>query len=686
MAVNEWKQKAKELVSKMTIAERMEQLRYDAPAIERLGVPAYNWWNECLHGVARQGRATVFPQAIAMAASFDSELLGEIGVVISEEARAKYNQFRQFGYTEIYQGLTFWSPNINIFRDPRWGRGHETYGEDPYLTGRMASAFINGLQGSGKYRKCDATIKHFAVHSGPEKDRHGFNAEVCKKDLYETYLSAFRYCIEHAHPAAVMGAYNRVNGEACCGSKTLLKDILCDELGFDGYVVSDCGAICDIHDGHHITENDIESAALAVNSGCHLNCGKAYRWLKDAYEQGLVSEETVTEACEKLFETRFRLGMFADDCEYDGIGFGCVESAEHRALSRKMADESIVLLKNDGILPLKNVKKIAVIGPNADSKAVLLANYNGTPSVYYTLLRGIQENTDAEVVYAYGCHLFNDPDGGWCEQPGNEAVAAAKYADVVIMCMGLDSTLEGEEGDAYNADMSGDRADLLLPAVQRRLTEKIVALGKPVVFVNVSGSCIDLSYENENCSALVQCFYPGAEGGNALADVLFGKVSPSGKLPVTFYASSGDLPDFKDYSMKNRTYRYFTGKPLFPFGYGLSYSSFAYSDIRIENGKVLADVENTGGVDADEVVQLYADSAGHENQPLFRLIGFERISLKKGEKKTVGFTLTAEMLSLYDMNGKRKVFDGDYTVWVGGCLPSDGTLSAAVTVSDGKIR
>ncbi len=676
---NEWENKARELVSKMTVEERMEQLRYDAPAIERLGVPAYNWWNECLHGVARQGRATVFPQAIAMAASFDDELLNKAAEAISEEARAKYNQFRQFGYTGIYQGLTFWSPNINIFRDPRWGRGHETYGEDPYLTGRMASAFIKGLQGDGKYRKTDATIKHFAVHSGPEKDRHGFNAEVSKKDLYETYLSAFAYCIKNARPAAVMGAYNRINGEACCGSKTLLKDILCGELGFDGYVVSDCGAICDIHDGHHITESDIESAALAVNSGCHLNCGKAYRWLKDAYRQGLVDEDTVTEACVKLFTTRMRLGMFADDCEYDAVPFDRVECPEHRALSRKMSAESMVLLKNDGLLPLKNVGKIAVIGPNADSRNILLANYNGTPSVYYTLLRGIQEGTDAEVVYAQGCHLFNDPDGGWQEQPMNEAIAAAKYADVVIMCMGLDATLEGEEGDAYNGDMSGDRADLKLPSVQRKLTEKIVSLGKPVVFVNVTGSCIDLRYEVENCGAVIQCFYPGAEGGKALADILFGRVSPSGKLPVTFYADAADLPDFSDYSMKNRTYRYFTGDVLFPFGYGLSYTRFSYSDIRTENGFVLADIENVGDCDADEVAQFYADSAGYDDQPVFRLCGFERIHLRRGEKKTVRFAVSDEdTFSLYGDDGKRGFFAGEYTLYIGGGLPSAGTLSVKI--------
>ena len=421
-----FKERAKELVSKMTLAEKMSQMRYDAPAIERLGIPAYNWWNECLHGVARSGVATVFPQAIAMAASFDTELIHEVATSISDEARAKYNEYKKFGSTLIYQGLTFWSPNINIFRDPRWGRGHETYGEDPYLTGEMAVSFIKGLQGDGKYRKVDATIKHYAVHSGPEGKRHSFDARVSEEDLYETYLWAFKYCIDNAKPSAVMGAYNRINGEPACASKTYLKKVLFDEFGFDGYVVSDCGAICDINDNHKVTSNYAESAALAVNNGCHLNCGDAYKWLKTAAASNLISEETITEAVERLFEARFRLGMFDDDCEYDNIPYEAVECEKHREINRRMAAESMVLLKNDGILPLDSNKTIAVIGPNADDKSVLLGNYNGTPSRYATLLKGIQDSAEAKVIYARGCDIFRDTNNSWEDNPTREAIIAAQ--------------------------------------------------------------------------------------------------------------------------------------------------------------------------------------------------------------------------------------------------------------------
>ncbi len=678
--MSDFKKQAKELVAKMTVEERMEQLRYDAPAIERLGIPEYNWWNEALHGVARQGRATVFPQAIGMAASFDDELLFKVGNAISDEARGKYNQFRKYCSPEIYQGLTFWSPNINIFRDPRWGRGHETYGEDPYLTGRMGSAFIRGVQGEGRYRKADATVKHYAAHSGPEKGRHSFNAEVGLKDLYETYLEAFRYCIENAKPSALMGAYNRLNGEACCGSEKLLKDILCDEFGFDGYVVSDCGAINDINEGHCLTDSPAQSAALALNSGCHLNCGNAYRKLTEAYDLGLVSDEVITEACEKLFEARFRLGMFASDCEYDAIPPEVVESAENTALNRKMALESMVLLKNNGILPLKGVKKIAVIGPNADSREALLGNYNGTPSVYSTLLRGIQDGTDADVIYAQGCDLFRNIDGGWCEQPGNEAVVAAHLADVTILCMGLDDTLEGEEGDAYNGGMNGDKCDLELPEVQRRLIDRVLEVGKPVIFVNVSGSCVNLSREKEKCDAVIQCFYPGAEGGNALADILTGRVSPSGRLPVTFYRSVDDLPPFTEYSMKNRTYRYFRGEPVYPFGYGLSYTEFEYSGIKYDDGKIRITVKNTGDYDADEVVQVYLDSAGYENQPERRLVDFRRIHLDRGEEKEVEFNLPREAFALFNDLGGKDILPGKYRAFIDGCSPRETSLSTVIEI------
>ena len=624
-----FKERAKELVSRMTLAEKISQMRYDAPAIERLGIPAYNWWNECLHGVARSGAATVFPQAIAMAASFDTELIHEVATSISDEARAKYNEYKKFGSTLIYQGLTFWSPNINIFRDPRWGRGHETYGEDPYLTGEMAVSFIKGLQGDGKYRKVDATIKHYAVHSGPEGKRHSFDARVSEEDLYETYLWAFKYCIDNAKPSAVMGAYNRINGEPACASKTYLKKVLFDEFGFDGYVVSDCGAICDINDNHKVTSNYAESAALAVNNGCHLNCGDAYKWLKTAAASNLISEETITEAVERLFEARFRLGMFDDDCEYDNIPYEVVDCEKHREINRRMAAESMVLLKNDGILPLDSNKTIAVIGPNADDKSVLLGNYNGTPSRYATLLKGIQDSAEAKVIYARGCDIFRDTNNSWEENPTREAIIAAQKSDVVILCMGLNPSMEGEEGDAYNGSLSGDKADIELPMSQRRLYEEIKKVGKPIVFVNVSGSCINLSDQNKNCNAVIQCFYPGAEGGNALADVLFGRVNPSGRLPVTFYKSTDDLPPFEDYSMGNRTYRFFKGDVVYPFGYGLSYSTFEYQDDETHDGKMTLTVKNTGNYDGKVVVKVYDSSKTK------RLIGFTKVFIEKSASKQV---------------------------------------------------
>lgn len=620
--------RAKELVSKMTIEEKIGQMRYDAPAIPRLNIPAYNWWNECLHGVARQGCATVFPQAIGMAASFNCSLMEEVATAISDEARAKYNEFKKFGSTELYQGLTYWSPNINIFRDPRWGRGHETYGEDPLLTGKMGSAFIRGLQGNGKYRKLDATIKHYAVHSGPEYERHGFNAVVSEKDLYETYLSAFKYCIDHADPSAVMGAYNRVNGEACCGSKTLLKDILYGEFGFKGYVVSDCGAIRDINAGHKITQNEAESAALAVNNGCQLNCGDAYLSLVDAYEEDLVTEETITECVEKLFEARFRLGMFDDDCEYDNIPFDVVECDKHTELNRQMARESIVLLKNNGILPIdKNkVKTIAVIGPNADDKGVLVANYHGTPSKYSTVLKGIQDGFDGKVIFSQGCHIRHT-DGNWTGYPVREAIIAAKMADVVVLCMGLNPSMEGEEGDSYNGDVAGDKKDLSLTEPQIKLYNEIIALGKPTVFVNISGSAIALCDQDEKCDAVIQLFYGGAQAGNALADVLFGKYSPSGRLPVTFYRSVDDLPPFRDYSMENRTYKFFKGNPLYAFGHGLTYADI--SESWISENEVI--VKNNGGMDTDYSVLKF------KTEPHKELLDFKKIHIKVGEEIKVTF-------------------------------------------------
>lgn len=671
--MDSFEKQARELVSKMTLAERCSQLLHNAPAIERLGVPAYNWWNEALHGVARSGVATVFPQSIAMAASFDDALLFRVAEAISDEARAKYNEYKRFGSTQIYQGLTFWSPNINIFRDPRWGRGHETYGEDPYLTGRMGAAFVRGLQGDprAKYKKLDATLKHYAVHSGPESQRHSFDAVVSKQDLYETYLPAFKYCIEKASPSAVMGAYNRTNGEPCCASPTLIGEILYKQFKFKGYYLSDCGAINDIHANHHVTSTQAESAALAINNGCVLNCGSAYGALMAAYEAGLVSEETITEAAVKLFTARFRLGMFApeDDCEYNKIPYDVVDCKKNRKLNAKMARESIVLLKNNGILPLENKKdlKIAVIGPNAKEVSVLLGNYNGTPYEFTTIFEGIKNQAKGKVYYAMGSRHMRGDMGEWDEHLLRDALLAADRSDVVIMCMGLTPNYEGEEGSFGNG---GDKRDIELPAAQQNLFREVLARGKPVIFVNVSGSAMNLTEQDEKCDAVIQLFYCGSDGGNALADVIFGRVNPSGRLPVTFYRSTEDLPPFEDYSMDNRTYKFFRGKPLYPFGYGLSYTTFKYSNLTVKPKKHGADftidVTNTGSRAGDEVVLLYNHKRNADVRvPIKKLVAFKRVSLKPGETKTV--QLKTEKDAFYHVNedGEWIFTEGEFDVMCG---------------------
>lgn len=625
---------AKELVSKMTVKEKLSQMKYNAPAIERLGIPAYNWWSECLHGAARNGTATVFPQVIGMAASFNKSALKKVGAAISDEVRAKYNANKKQGYTDIYQGLTMCSPNINIFRDPRWGRGHETFGEDPTLTGMLATEFVKGLQGNGKYRKADATLKHYAVHSGPEAERRGLNVNIDRETMNDTYLAAFKYCVENARPSAVMGAYNAVNGEPCTASKTLLIDILRDEYKFDGFVMSDAAGVEYINQYHALTADVTESAAMAVNMGCELCIGDAYENLEDAYGRGLITDERIDEAVTKLFEARFRLGMFANDCEYDNIPYDVIDCEKHKRLNQRLAEESIVLLKNDGILPLDKSKKIAVIGPNADNRAVLIGNYNGTPSSYTTLLSGIQKQ--ARVMYARGCNHMLEPNR-YEERTVIEAVTVAKMCDVVVMCMGITPEYEGEEVDQYSlAQLSGDKATISLPKVQTELYEAIKLTGKPIVFVNVSGSCMALGDQKKNCNAVIQCFYPGATGGDALANILFGKVSPSARLPVTFYESDDDLPPFRDYSMENRTYKYFSGTPVFEFGHGLTYSDI--SENWIDENTV--EITNNGPFNTAYSVLKFETPAPDKNKklnPKKLLRDFAKINLKVGEKKTVKF-------------------------------------------------
>ena len=680
-------QRARELVGKMTLEEKASQLKYDAPAIPRLGVPAYNWWNEGLHGVARAGVATVFPQAIAIGAAFDTDLAEKVGDTIAEEGRAKYNAYVKENDRDIYKGLTFWSPNVNIFRDPRWGRGHETYGEDPYLTGELGKAFVDGIQGDGEYLKAAACAKHFAVHSGPEAVRHKFDAKASKKDMRETYLPAFEKLVKDADVEGVMGAYNRTNGEPCCGSKTLMQDILRGEWGFDGYYVSDCWAVRDFHTNHMVTDTAEESAALALKTGCDVNCGNTYLHMMKAYEQGLVSEEDITLAAERLFTTRFMLGLF-DETEYDKIGYDRIECREHLALADRATAESVVLLKNNGILPLekKKLKAVGVIGPNANSRAALIGNYHGTSSRYITVLEGIQDcmGEDVRVYYSEGCHLFKDrvENLGLRQDRISEAVAVAKNSDVVVLCLGLDETLEGEEGDTGNSYASGDKVDLLLPEVQRELLEAVVAAGKPVILVNMTGSAMDLRYAQEHCAAIVQAWYPGARGGRVVADILTGEISPSGKLPVTFYRDTEELPDFEDYSMKGRTYRYFTGEVLYPFGYGLTYGSAEISGVKLGRQE-LADgsevrlpggsldslevtVSNTGDRDVEEVAQVYIKALDSTDAtPNERLCGFARVSVKTGGQAVVQVPVDRDALTVINDEGEKVSGGSRYAVSVG---------------------
>ena len=832
--------RAADLVARMTADEKVSQLMNAAPAIPRLGIPAYEWWNECLHGVARAGAATVFPQAIGMAASFDKPLMREVASAISDEARAKHHEFVRRGQRGRYQGLTFWSPNVNIFRDPRWGRGQETYGEDPYLTARMGVEFVKGLQGDDpRYLKVVATAKHFAVHSGPEPDRHRFDARPSERDLFETYLPAFRALVQEGRVASVMGAYNRVNGESASASPRLLGDILRRAWGFDGYVVSDCGAIDDIHQGHQLVSTPEAAAALGVRNGCDLECGSVYRSLPAALAQGLIEEKDVDVAVKRLMVARMRLGLFdpPESVPYARIPYSVNQSDEHDRLARRMAQESVVLLKNDGVLPLsRSLESIAVVGPNADEVMTLLGNYYGTPARPVTVLAGIRNaaGPGTKVLYARGADLVEgrpdpravpaiepaflragagdapaglrgeyfrgrdlqgpalltrvdptvdfrwdrgsptsdlvargelpaerglpdddfsvrwtgqlrppvsgryeltvtgddgfrlDVDGrrvldewtttsraraksvsldlhagraydvrleyfeairdaeirlGWrrpgAKDPFDEALDAARAADVVVFVGGLTGDVEGEEMRvSYPGFAGGDRVDIALPATQDRLLRAVHATGKPVVLVLLAGSAIAVEWAQANLPAILVGWYPGQQGGNAVADVLFGKVSPSGRLPVTFYRSAAQLPPFADYDMTGRTYRYFEGEPLYPFGHGLSYTHFQYSDLRIDKTGVAAGdavevslgVKNTGARAGDEVVQLYARAVAPKvPMPLKQLRGFERVSLRPGEQRRVTFRLTpAEDLAHYDVASKAFTVDpGEYEMQIG---------------------
>lgn len=667
--------KAAELVEQMTVEEMASQLRYDAPAIERLGIPEYNWWNEGLHGVARAGTATVFPQAIGLGATFDDKLLEEIGEVIAVEARAKYNEAIKEGDRDIYKGLTIWSPNVNLFRDPRWGRGHETYGEDPYLISRLGVAFIEGLQGDGEYMKTAACAKHFAVHSGPEEMRHYFDAKVSMKDMWETYLPAFEACVREAKVESVMGAYNRTNGEPCCAHGYLMDEVLRGKWNFQGHYVSDCWAVKDFHENHKVTERPEESVKLALEKGCDVNCGCTYQRILAAYEEGILPLEHIKRSAIRLFTTRFLLGMF-DKTEYDNIPYEKVECREHLALASKAARESVVLLKNDGILPLdkSKIKTIGVIGPNADSRSALVGNYHGTSSRYITVLEGIQDyvKDDVRVLYSLGSHLFFDREEPLAKADDriSEAKTVARHSDLVVLCLGLDESLEGEEGDTGNAYASGDKKDLKLPKSQIRLLEAIAETKVPFIVCMMTGSAMDLNFASEKASAILQTWYPGARGGKDVADILFGEISPSGKLPVTLYRDLEGLPDFTDYSMEGRTYRFLKNEPLYPFGYGLTYGDTYVADLKIDEAldykdlirkdvKISVCVGNKGAMETEDVIQIYVHVKGTENEILNpKLAAFQRVRLKPGEERNFEMTIPSSAFGTVNEQGE-KCFDGN---------------------------
>ena len=681
------RERTADLVSRMTLDEKISQMLHEAPAIDRLGVPEYNWWNECLHGVARAGVATVFPQAIGLAATWDTALIKTVATAISDEGRAKHRDAVRRGNRAQYFGLTFWTPNINIFRDPRWGRGHETYGECPFLTARIGVAFVQGLQGDNpQYLKAAACGKHFAVHSGPEMDRHAFDAVVTPKDLRETYLPAFKALVVEARVESIMGAYNRTNGEACCASHTLLADILRGEWGFDGHVVSDCGAICDIHLHHKITKTAEESSALAVLSGCDLNCGETYHALLQAVAQGLLSEADIETAVGRLITTRMRLGLFdnPERSPYASIPPGVNNCDKHRDLARQAARESIVLLKNNGILPLsRDLNAIQVTGPNAATTDVLLANYNGVNPRMVTIIEGICSKVAAGTAVHW---TEGAPLTGKATNFGLP-LQHARLSDVIIAVVGLSPRLEGEEGDAADSDGGGDRRHIDLPGSQEELLKQLKATGKPLVVVVCGGSAIALNWAQENADAIVYVWYPGQEGGSAVADVLFGDYNPAGRLPVTFYKSIDDVPDFKDYNMEGRTYRYFRKAPLYPFGFGLSYTTFAYTALEIADSTsasdplpVSVDVTNTGRVAGDEVVQLYITDLDSPAAPIRELRAFTRLSLAPGETRRVTLSVPADQLLRTAEVGTQARIVGRLAVSVGGGQPGGETATVGATV------
>jgi len=692
-----------DLVSRLTLEEKIQQMQHTSPAIDRLGIPQYNWWNECLHGVARNGIATVFPQAIGMAATFNPALIKREADIISTEARAKYYEAISKNSHEIYQGLTFWSPNINIFRDPRWGRGQETYGEDPYLTSEIGKAFVKGLQGNDpKYFKVIATAKHFAVHSGPESQRHKFDAWPSQRDLYETYIPAFEVLVKEAHVYSVMTCYNRVFGTPSSANTFLFKETLRGKWGFKGYVVSDCWAISDMYSFHNFVPTAEKAAALSLKAGTDLSCGPEYGSLLKAIELGYISEFEIDNSVKRLFEARFRLGLFDPqaDVKYASIPSTEYDTEAHRQLAREVAQQSIVLLKNEkSILPLtRKSKTIAVIGPYANDTSVLLGNYNGIPSRPVTILEGIRTKSGKSHKVLY-CQGVERPEIQ-ALRPGNsneanepsflDAISVSKKADVVIFVGGISPNLEGEEMDVKVPGFSaGDRTSLDLPQNQQQMLEALKTTGKPIVLVLTNGSALAVNWAKENANAIVETWYPGEEGGNAVADVLFGDYNPAGRLPVTFYKSVSDIPAFEDYSMKGRTYKYFEGSPLYSFGFGLSYSKFNYSNAT-KNAAVLSEtdtivlsvtISNTGNFDGDEVIQVYVKQPqGIMDQPIKSLVAFERAHFLKNESKEVVLSIPVSRLRHYSTKiNDYSVAKGDYELLIG-AASDDIRLKTSVTI------
>ena len=673
---------ADSIISLLTIEQKASQMLSTSSSIPEHGIEMYNWWNEALHGVARSAKATVFPQAIAMGATFDPELIRNTADAISTEARAMYNIFNKKGMRLEYTGLTFWSPNINIFRDPRWGRGHETYGEDPYLTGKIGKAFVNGLQGNHpKYLKVAAGAKHFAVHSGPEAIRHSFNVKVSPQDLNETYLPAFKELIE-ANVEIVMCAYNRLNDKPCCGSKSLLNDLLREDWGFKGHVVSDCGAINDIKSNHNFTISDEESVAYAIKGGVDLNCGSLYNLIPKAIEKGYITEEDLDKSLKRLLMTRLKLGILikVNDNPYEGLNENHINNKNHIKLARDVAAKSIVLLKNkNNILPLsKNINRLFITGPNAANVNTLLANYNGLSPNMVTPLEGITTKVSNGTMIRFneGVGLISDNNRmDW-------SASLAGSSDVTIAIMGISALIEGEEGAAISSDANGDRNTISLPTNQIEYLRKLrkSAGDKPIVLVIKSGSAIELTEISKYVDAIIYAWYLGEQGGNAIADVIFGDVNPSGKLPITIPKSLSHLPYYSDYNMDNRTYKFTNHKPMYPFGFGLSYSSFDYSDLSLKKKKIdIGDsielnfeVFNNSNIPGEEVVQVYInDIEASFRTPNSSLIFFQRIHLNSGEKKKINLLIDDNTMGSYNEKGVKEIEPGNFKIFVGGSSPGD---------------